>query len=478
MSLSAAEQIEYAELLERQVAAETFTDYIARVSPKYAAIPRHLKPLVRLVQATRRRQVFATVSQPPRGGKTTTLVHGLAWRVGLDPACLNFYVTYGEALAKPVSRKVRKLARASITLAKDAQGVHEWETEQGGGLKATSVGGPITGRGCNGGLIVADDLIKGRKQAESKLYRDTAWDYFRDDMMSRLETGASLIVPATRWHEDDIIGRLMRDPLGQEWTHINIPAVADADGNAVDERVHPAPIPYWPEGGYDLPALAKIRARGEYGWWSLFQGMPRPKGARLFEEPSRFELAKFTWEGKRGCIGIDPAATEKTTADWSAAVVCAMAGYGDQSEMWILHVERWQKTIPTVCRHLRALQKRYGLYLAVEAVGGFKAVPQTLRDTDPHLRLVEIYPTLDKFTRAQPMSAAWNGTPTTPQRVHVPIDAPWADVFISEMKLFTGVDDDEDDQVDAAVHGWNTLYREKPAAQRSGSRVGDYLPFG
>lgn len=472
MTLSAAEAREYVELLERQVAAEPFADYIARVSPALTPIPRHLQPLVRLVQASRHRPVFATVSEPPRGGKTTTLVHGLAWRVGLDPACLNFYVTYGDALATPVSRKVRKLVRnSSIKLASDAQGVHEWLTHQDGGLKATSVGGPITGRGCNGGLIVADDLIKGRKQAESKLYRDTAWDYFRDDMLSRMEVGASVIVPATRWHEDDIIGRLLRDPLGLEWTHINVPAVADADGNAVDERIHPDPIPYWPEGGYDLPALAKARARGEYGWWSLFQGMPRPKGARLFGEPSRFELAKFDWTGKRGGIFCDPAATEDTKGDHSAIVVCAMSGYGDKTEMWIVDVWRDQVLIPVLCRRLRDKQQRFRLMIAVEAVAGFKAVPQMLRDSDPNLRIIEIHPTQDKFTRAQPCSAAWQAG-----RVHVPIDAPWVDPFLSEMQLFTGVEDAEDDQADGTCHGWNTLYREKEPAAR-GSRQAAYLPF-
>lgn len=266
-----------------QLEAEPLRDYIVRRTPKYAPIPEHHMPIVDLIELTRQREVFATISMPPRGGKTETLAHGLAWRTELDPACLNFYATFGDQLAQQTSRRVRRLVRESgMPLADDAQSVHDWRTVLGGGLKATSVGGDVTGRGCNSGLIVADDLVKGREFAESKLNRDRAWDWLRDDLMSRLEPGASLIVNMTRWHEDDVIGRLLVDPLGVEWIHVVIPAVVGLDGKATDERDDPDARSYWPEV-YSLERLSQIRARGEHGWWSLYQQSPFPRGGGMYK---------------------------------------------------------------------------------------------------------------------------------------------------------------------------------------------------
>jgi predicted phage terminase large subunit-like protein len=103
-------------------------------------------------------------------------------------------------------------------------------------------------------------------------------------------------------------------------------------------------------------------------------------------------------------------------------------------------------------------QTRRRLLLVCEAVAGFKAVPQMLRDIDPTLRIHEIAPSQDKFLRAQPLAAAWND-----DRVLVPENAPWVDEYLTEFEAFTGVDDDEDDQVDATAHLFNALYRPAPA---------------
>lgn len=264
--------------------AEPLADFIARMSPKFAPMPSHLQRVVDVIEQTRDGEVHATIAMPPRFGKSTTLAHGLAWRTLYDPACLNFYATFGDALAQTTSRVVRRLARAAgVPLSPEAQAVNDWRTVAGGGLKATSTGGDVTGRGCNSGLIVCDDIVKGREQAESKLYRDRAWDWLRDDIMSRLEPGASLIVNATRWHEDDPIGRIQRDPMGVKWIHIELPAVIGELGEAVDEQTDPTARALWPDGGYDLARLATIRSRGEHGWWSLYQQRPYPRGGLMFK---------------------------------------------------------------------------------------------------------------------------------------------------------------------------------------------------
>src|SRR5690606_33510962 len=98
----------------------------------------------------------------------------------------------------------RRIARdAGVQLADDAQTVREWRTTAGGGLLATGVGGPLTGQGITG-LGVVDDPVKNRQEAESALIRDRVWEWFTDVFYTRLEPGASAIVVATRWHQDDL----------------------------------------------------------------------------------------------------------------------------------------------------------------------------------------------------------------------------------------------------------------------------------
>jgi predicted phage terminase large subunit-like protein len=161
------------------------------------------------------------------------------------------------------------------------------------------------------------------------------------------------------------------------------------------------------------------------------------------------------------CICADPAATKKTTSDHTAALVLAVKGYGDQQVGWLLgHLRgQWdiadnphEQTVGVVSR-LAALQRTWGVAVVVEAVAGFKAVPQMLRAIDPHLRVVEAPAVSDKFVRAQPAAAAWNSG-----RLLVPIDASWAQPMIQRFQAFTGQDDPEDDEIDACAHGWNALF--------------------
>jgi phage terminase large subunit-like protein len=117
----------------------------------------------------------------------------------------------------------------------------------------------------------------------------------------------------------------------------------------------------------------------------------------------------------------------------------------------ILEVYRKQKTIPDFVSDALEFQSRWpGAEIVIEAVAGFKSVPDLLLDIDPTLPVKGITPLGDKFQRAQPYAAAWNGG-----RVLVPVGAPWVKAYVQELKVFTGVNDLKDDQVDASAHAWN-----------------------
>jgi len=302
--------------------------------------------------------------------------------------------------------------------------------------------------------LIIDDPIKNRADAESSLKREQQEEWFRDVAYTRLEGDAACIIVATRWHEDDLIGRVEQydDP---RWEVVNLQAIAEEG----DLRREPGTA-LWPRK-FGVEKLAKIRATvGEYTWASLYQGRPRPKGDRLFSDPTCYE--SLVLDGCRLVIGVDPAATEDTKADYSVAVVLAVWGRGEEMRADVVEVRRWQLEIPAVCEELERLQRRYmGAPLVVEAVGGFKAVPQTLRRINPRLKVVECKPSADKFVRAQPVAAAWKAG-----RVRTPVAAAWLPDFVHELGAFTGVKDAHDDQVDALAHAWS--YAEQmPVAVKS-----------
>lgn len=456
--LTPAEQAELLANLELLVGGEGAEDFIKRIWPNEPC-PKHLKPVLEAVERARVQPIRLCISVGPGHAKTTILLRLLVWWLSKSPADQCAYVTYSNAQANDKSGKGREFAEESgIVLANEAVG--HWLTQYRGGLIAAGARGKLTGQRVPG-LIIYDDPYKDEFEARSPAVNNAVKERFKAIAFTRLQ-GGSIIVLHTRWSEDDLIGWLVKD-LG--WEYINIPTVAEADddilGRAMGEVAWPEKYPYDICSGpcsHD-GHLKEIRDTiGEHLWAAMYQGRPRPIGRSVFHEPGRFSLKDFSWVGKRGVIAIDPAATAKTSSDFSVLAVCAMDGFGAKSTMSIVDVIRTQCEIPELIQQARNLQLRYRLMIACEAIGGFKAVPQSLRRMDPSLRVFDInVGTKDKLTRALPVSAAWNQS-----RVLIPLEAPWADRLIEEHRLFTGAGDKHDDQVDAIAHAWNVLYRGAP----------------
>jgi predicted phage terminase large subunit-like protein len=455
-------QRELADLLEKQLAMEPLDAFIRRVAP-HEPPPPHLQPIIEAFERARWGQVRVCFSMPPRHGKSVTLMRAIAWWLLNYPRDQCAYYTYSDTKADSKSRTIRALVQSQgAKLSGDQANLRHWKLDTEGGLMTGGRGGGATGEGVSG-IFVVDDPFKNRAEADSEAIREQVWEWFTQVAFTRKE-GASYIVVHTRWHDDDLIGRLAGE---HGWEYVNLPAEAEKDDplrREVGEALWEERIP--------LSELKETRATiGEWAYAALYQGQPRPRGGAVFSgEPARFDLRTFDWMGRRGVIAVDPAATASNRADHSVALVAAMDGYGLKSRMFIVDLWRGQVEIPDLVQRLADLQRRYKLLVAAEAVAGFKAVPQTLRRTSEGLRILEITPPTDKFIRAQSVGAAWTGVPAKNipgGRVLVPIDADWADAYIRELQKFTGMGDAEDDQVDATAHAWNTLYREaQPGAHR------------
>jgi predicted phage terminase large subunit-like protein len=144
-----------------------------------------------------------------------------------------------------------------FTSSKPVNRISEWGTAAGGGLKAVGVGAGVTGFG--GDIIMIDDPVKNRAQAESKTYRERLWDWYTDDLYTRLEPEGSIVLIQTRWHEDDLAGRLIKqtDEGGETWEVVNMPAIAELGSG--DMKLEPESEPPALAGGKELsepPALA------------------------------------------------------------------------------------------------------------------------------------------------------------------------------------------------------------------------------
>lgn len=410
-------------------------------------VPRHLRPAIEKLERFRTHPFEFVFSVPPRHGKTELILHFVVWALLQDPTLNIAYVTYSADSAEDKSSRALQIAEAAgLHLAK--KNARVWRTPHNEHVLWTGVGGPLTGKGFR--IIIIDDPHKNRVEAESKVYRDRAWDFFQSDLYTRLEPGGSLIEIQTRWHEDDLAGRLTRNNEETDWTaleYVNLPAISN-EGTAKERAL-------WPEQ-WPLAALRKKRMRvGNYAWTSLYQGQPRPRGASVFGEPTFFTTLPRVFQVGRG---LDLAYTAKTRADFSVLVTLLKEGRGAKAKFYVVDVVRKQLRAPEFKSHIKIAKKKYGRcpILIYGGGGPEKGAVDLLRSGETGVQEIRYQTAVgDKYVRAGPVAAAWNAG-----LVMVPEDAdayPWVNDYLDEMRDFTGVKDAHDDQVDATAPAFDSL---------------------
>lgn len=446
MSVIEIEGLPSVEELEEELEMRDLVRFIPKLSPKYMA-PTHLTPLLRRFElAVDGVPQRVCCSAPPRHAKTESVLHVPAYGLRRKPELRFSYSTYADRLSRSKSRKARHLAQeAGVQL--ESTSLNEWRTPEGGGLLAGGVGGPLTGHGVD--ILIVDDPIKNRIEAESAVYRDRLLDWWRDVAATRIEPGGSAFVFMTRWHTEDLIATLM----SEGFEYINLPAISETSAALWPER--------WP-----LDALERRRHDvGEYTWWSLYQGDPRKRGGRVFEDVHLFDkepTSRVTY-----AFGIDLAASAKTSSDWS--VLVKMARCGD--DYFVLDVIREQMASPKF-RELVAKASALEPTAPIRwyAAGMEQGVASFYRGDD--MEMQSPTPRGDKFVRAINFSAAWNRG-----NVFVPRAAHWVKAFLKELHDFTGTSaDGHDDQVDAAVAAFDVLASGAQTKVSSEVRAPSHVP--
>jgi hypothetical protein len=277
--LTELELKELEQLLAEEIAASpSFGYWLEDYFPDWDWGARHLVEVRKNLQLVTDGDINRLMLfMPPRHGKSEMLtVRYSAWTLEQDPTRRVIIGAYNQTLANKFSRKVRKIAWDRVAISKERTAVDDWETVAGGGLRAVGVGAGVTGMG--GNLIIIDDPVKNREEAASPTYRDKVWDWFTDDLYTRQEPGAALVLIMTRWHEDDLAGRILNSEDADSWTVVKLPALAMADdplGRQVGE-------PLWP-GRYDAKALANFKSVLGRSFHALYQQEPQEQEGDFFK---------------------------------------------------------------------------------------------------------------------------------------------------------------------------------------------------
>lgn len=230
------------------------------------------------------------ISMPPQEGKSTRVAEIFPlWALTQNPETRVVLASYSHPLARRNGRAIRShvIGHAdtlNMRLRDDVAAQHEWQLEgHRGGVYAVGIGGSLTGRPAD--LMVIDDPIKDRKEADSEVFRDNVWHWWTSVASTRLAPGAPVVLILTRWHEDDLAGRLLAAEDGHLWKVLNIPAQADHR----PERDETDPLGRDP-GQFMVSARGRTDAQwraikirsGPHDWASLYQGRPTPDSGDLF----------------------------------------------------------------------------------------------------------------------------------------------------------------------------------------------------
>ena len=261
------------------------------------------------------------VFMPPRHGKSELCTVGFpVWYLGRNPTKEIITVSYSAELAQDFGSKARSIAGSeaykaifNTSLKEDEQGKAKWKTDKGGSYTSVGVGGAVTGRGAN--VLIFDDPIKNREEAESETYRQRVWDFFTSTAFTRLEPNGVVVVILTRWHVDDLAGRILtNEELKKRCKIIHFPAIA-----IHDEEYRKTGEALWPSR-FNVEALTEIRNTvGPYDFEALYQGSPVLTENQEFRPEWYKYITEAELEGKQcaNFLTVDTAISKKVQADYT-----------------------------------------------------------------------------------------------------------------------------------------------------------------
>lgn len=450
-------QIEHIAAARRVLCRRDFGEFVRAVQPDYVFNWHHVVLIDALQRLADREFERLIVMMPPRHGKSR-LVSELfpAWCLGRNADEQIIAASYSAGLASFFNRKCQKLIMSGrYKEVFPNTRINEKGKQQSGAVRnmgefdvigaaghyiSAGVGGGITGRGATVGII--DDPVKNESEADSLTYRETAWEWYTTTFKTRFEPGAVEVICATRWHEDDLTGRILEQisqgESGVRTEIVNLPALCEQDEQ--HRRIGDA---LWEEK-YSRVKLLQIQAEvGSRAWNALYQQRPAPQEGNLIKREwfDEYEPKKVRFDGLSPNFFFDTAYTDKEANDPTAGIAYIKKG----DDYYVLECRsEWldflgqTKFILDFCT-----ENGYGVrsLARVEPKATGKSVVQVLK-RQTKLNILESEPPKDsKVSRVNSIAARLEAG-----RVLLPKGQTWVKAFLDECAAFpNGAHDDRVD---------------------------------
>jgi predicted phage terminase large subunit-like protein len=453
------------DLIRRREARKSLIAFTRYTFPEYRPSAHHHLIAEKLEAVARGEIKRLMIFMPPRHGKSELASKRFpAWFVGANPKRNIIAASYNSDLATDFGREVRNIVGTSryravfdTSLSGDSTAANRWHTDQGGMYVAAGIGTAVTGRGAH--VFLIDDPFKDREEADSERQREKVWRWYTSTAYTRLEsdivgdvteddelwrdlrddieTGeatpfqGAIIGIGTRWHEDDLFGRLLVEESrgGDKWEILELPAIMP-DGSAL-----------WP-GKYPIERLEQIRrAIGERDWTALYQQRPAP------DEGAYFKRDWFRWyDEKPAALRIYGASDYAVTDGAGDYTVHLVVGIDADDNLFVLDVWRGQTNSDVWIESWLDLVRRYKPLMwaeeqgqIVKSIGPF--LDKRMRESRVYCRREQVTSAADKPTRSRSIQAR-----AAMGKIYLPSKAPWLCDFLSELLVFPA--GKHDDQVD------------------------------
>ena len=455
--------------LHKQVKAElskrNLIDFVSYTMPNFQQgwfnriIAQELQQFYYDVMAGKQPRLL--IQAPPRSGKSELFSRRFpAWAFGKNPDLQMIAASYSADLSSRMNRDVQRIidsqeysdifpdtsfsanSQASPSSNKNIRNSEIFEIAgRKGAYRSAGVGGGITGMGAD--IAIIDDPVKDAKEANSQTVRDSVWDWYTSTFYTRLSPKSGILLGMTRWHEDDLAGRLLEEAKkgGDQWRVVSFPAIAEEDEEYRNEgdALHPE--------RYNLEHLSKIKkAVGTQTWNALYQQRPSSKGGDIIKG-AWFKRYSVLPRMKRIIITADTAQKTKQHNDYSVLLV---AGVGHDGGVYVLDSIRGKWEAPELEQKVSDVWNKYkslGVHkVYVEDKSSGTSLIQNIQRKQ-RIPIEGVQVDTDKYTRVLGVQGYIESG-----YIYLPNDAEWIEDFIKECEAFTATDSHKhDDQVDAMV---------------------------
>lgn len=440
-----------AELARRELAKRRYSEYLAYVHGrmwKRTRLSSHLADRAQAFVETETGHAYdiLVIETPPQHGKSMTITETFpSWYLGKYPGHRVIEASYNDTFAKKFCRRNKAKIKEfcgnlfDIQLG-DVDTAEEFELSSacgGGGMISRGMRAGITGNPAN--LVIIDDPIKNREEADSPTIRDKLWEEWQNSIKSRLAAGAKIIVIMTPWHEDDLAARILRSEPNT--TLLRIPVEAEAD----DPLGRDPGDALCPELGKDKEWLEDFRRSyindpqgGIRAWQALYQCSPRVEEGNLIKREwwEYYDPKEAPTFGTQ-IISVDAAFKGTDTSDFVAITV-----WGKRDlDCYCQYCLNRQMTFTETLAQLRLIRRLYpaATRVLIEDKANGAAITDVL---SREMFILPIQPRGGKESRVNAISAAIEAG-----HVHLPNNQPWIVPFVDQFAKFPN--DVHDDMVDS-----------------------------